>query len=312
MTARRFGTLASVVAAVVAAVVVAAACRPAQRPPQRQSATPAATDAIARGSVLYAAYCGGCHGHDGHGDGPVASVLDMQPTDLRTPGFLAAATDDAILARVVGGEPLAVSPRRNAVAEELQSDAIAAYLPTLARTDWSLIRVGRFVFEGACAPCHGAYGQGEGVFGATNDPPPPDLVRARDRYTDAALGRLVVEGFGTMPPLGGVFAPGELRAAIAYVRHLSKGYRLYDTYCAACHGDDGLGVHPEDQLPPSIPAPPLDAAMLARLGPAKTRARTLHMLQRESGRMPHFRDTLEESELRDIVAWLRESAVPPR
>ena len=310
MTGRRPANLRVVVALVVVAVVVAAACRPAARPPEHRAEASTAPNAVARGAVLYAAYCGGCHGPDGRGDGPVASFLDMKPTDLRTPGLLDHATDDAILARVVGGEPLAVSPRRNVVAEELQRDAIAAYLPTLARTDWPLIRVGRFVFEGACAPCHGAYGQGEGVLGATNDPPPPDLMRTRERYTDPALTRLVVEGFGTMPALGAVFAPGELRAAIAYVRHLSKGYRLYDTYCASCHGDDGLGVHPEDRLPPSIPAPPLDAAALTRLGPAKLRERTLHMLQRESGRMPHFRDTLEEAELRAIIAWLRASTPP--
>lgn len=295
----------------LAAVVGATACLPAARPAEPRAGAPAGVGPVARGATLYAAYCGGCHGPHGHGDGPVASFLDMKPTDLRTPGLLDQATDDAILARVIGGEPLAVSPRRNAVAEKLQSDAIAAYLPTLARTDWPLIRVGRFVFEGACAPCHGAYGQGEGVLGATNDPPPPDLMRARERYTDPALARLAVEGFGTMPALADVFDPGEVRAVVAYVRHLSKGYRLYDTYCASCHGDDGLGVHPEDRLPPSIPAPPLDAAALTRLGPARTRERTLHMLRRESGRMPHFRDTLEDAELRDIVAWLRASA-PPR
>jgi mono/diheme cytochrome c family protein len=176
---------------------------------------------------------------------------------------------------------------------------------TLPGSDWELLRVGRFVFEGACAACHGAYGQGEGVLGATNDPPPPNLMQARERYTDPALAAIAVDGHGTMPPLADMFDPGELRAVVAYVRHLSKGYRLYDTYCASCHGDDGRGVHPEDQLAPSVPAPHLDGAVLARLGPKAARAKILHMLRRESGRMPHFRETLTEAQLLDVVAYLR-------
>ena len=64
---------------------------------------------------------------------------------------------------------------------------------------------------------------------------------------------------------------------------LSKGYRLYDTYCASCHGDDGNGVHPEDLLEPAMVAPPIGAETVARLGSQATRAKALHMLRRESG-----------------------------
>jgi mono/diheme cytochrome c family protein len=235
-------------------------------------------------------------------------VLDLTPADLRAPGLLAQATDEEIVDRLLLGAPLRALPRRNAIAEELESDAIAAYLPTLSSSNWDLLRVGRFVFEGACAPCHGAYGHGEGVIGATNDPPPASLYAVRDRYTDSALAAIAVEGIRDMPPMADTFDPGELRAVIAYVRHLSKGYRLYDTYCAACHGDDGRGVHPEDLLPPAMPAPRLGADTVARLGPRATRAKVLHMLRRESGRMPHFRETLGEDQLRDVVAYLRRPA----
>ncbi len=305
---RRFGSVLSIAARGLAgALLVAAACRPAAQNPRLT--TPLA-DPVARGATLYAAYCGGCHGPQGHGDGPVASVLDLQPADLRGAGVVARASDDALVRRLLEGEPLRFSTRRSAVGDDLATDAIAAYLPTLPRTDWALVRAGRFVFEGACAPCHGAYGEGEGIFGATNDPPPPNLLTARARYTDDALRSLVIDGVGTMPPLADAFEPGEIRAVVAYVRHLSKGYRLYDTHCASCHGDDGRGVHPEDLLPPSVPAPVIGTPMLTRLGPDGTRAKVRHMLQRESGRMPHFRDTLDEAELRDIVAWLRATDAP--
>lgn len=294
------------VAVVIGSLLLSGACRPIPAVKPMAAAKPAATiETVARGAVLYSAYCGGCHGPQGHGDGPVAEVLDLKPADLRAPGILQPNTDQELVDRLLHGSPLRTSPRRNAVAEDLQSDAIAAYLPTLSTSDWQLLRVGRFVFEGACAPCHGAYGQGEGVFGATNTPPPPNLMQARERYTDDALKAVSTDGVGTMPPLADVFEPGELRALIAYVRHLSKGYRLYDTYCASCHGDDGQGVHPEDLLPPSTPAPRIGADTVARLGPRRTRTQVLHMLRRESGRMPHFQDTLTAAQLRDIVAYLR-------
>ena len=293
-----------VVGVVLAVTAIAVACRPPG--PKRPVAAAAAPGPVARGAVLYAAYCAGCHGPAGHGDGPVADVLDLRPANLTAPGLLPQNGDDALVERLLHGTPLRTSPRRNAVAEDLEADAIAAYLPTLSTTNLELVRAGRFVFEGACAPCHGAYGQGEGVLGATNDPPPPNLMTARERYTDQALGRVAVDGIGTMPPMADSFEPGELRALIAYVRHLSKGYRLYDTYCAACHGDDGRGVHPEDLLPPATKAPVIGAATVTRLGVARTRAQVLHMLRRESGRMPHFQDTLTEAQLRDIVAYLRQ------
>ena len=288
---------------VLGAMAIAVACRPPG--PGHVPAAAAVPGPIERGAVLYAAYCAGCHGPAGRGDGPVADVLDLRPANLTAPGLLPRNGDDALVERLLHGTPLRTSPRRNAVAEDLEADAIAAYLPTLSTGNWELLRAGRFVYEGACAPCHGAFGQGEGVLGATNDPPPPNLMTARERYTDHALGAIATGGVGTMPPMADTFEPGELRALIAYVRHLSKGYRLYDTYCAACHGDDGRGVHPEDLLPPATKAPVIGATTIARLGAARTREKVLHMLRRESGRMPHFQDTLTETQLRDIVAYLR-------
>src|SRR3546814_7611277 len=38
---------------------------------------------LARGQQLYAEQCAGCHGADGHGDGPLARQLEPKPVDLR-------------------------------------------------------------------------------------------------------------------------------------------------------------------------------------------------------------------------------------
>jgi mono/diheme cytochrome c family protein len=108
-----------------------------------------------------------------------------------------------------------------------------------------------------------------------------------------------------MPPLIGGFDPVEERALVAYVRHLSEGYAIYDFYCAMCHGDDGRGVHAEDLLAPTEAAPPLARARLVRLGERERRAKLAHMLRREEGSMPHFRGILDDDRLRDIIVYLR-------
>jgi mono/diheme cytochrome c family protein len=38
--------------------------------------------AVRKGQLLYAQYCRSCHGDDAKGDGPAASALKVQPTDL--------------------------------------------------------------------------------------------------------------------------------------------------------------------------------------------------------------------------------------
>jgi len=50
------------------------------------SAARAPSPGGAEGRVLYTRYCSSCHGLDGDGHGPVASVLSRPPTDLRRLG----------------------------------------------------------------------------------------------------------------------------------------------------------------------------------------------------------------------------------
>lgn len=290
-----------------AVLIAAAACRPPTGGSvhDRVPASRITSDRVARGAVLYAENCAGCHGSDGRGNGPVAPVIGVEPRDLRAPGLLDQANDRELIDRLLHGTPLRTSRPRSPVADELQTEALAEYIPTLSAHNSEMLRAGRVTFEGLCAPCHGAYGNGEGVLGAQDSPPPADLVAARERYTDAALVQVAVHGVGNMPPAADRLDGGRGQALVAYVRHLSKGYRLYDTYCASCHGDDGRGVAVEDGLPPVTEAPVLDAGTAPRLGPKAYRTRILHMLRREQGLMPHFRDTVDEEQLGAILAYLR-------
>lgn len=62
----------------------------------------------ASGRDLYTRYCATCHGIDARGDGPMASVLILQPADLTA---LAAGNDDIfpvarVVMRIDGRDPL--------------------------------------------------------------------------------------------------------------------------------------------------------------------------------------------------------------
>ena len=270
--------------------------RPAHTPAHAPLPT-AAT--LARGAATYGSYCAGCHGPNGRGDGPFATAYGLAPADLRAPA-LRSVSDAALMDRLMRGTPLAVPPLDARLAETRAVDALLAYLPKLASADRETLRVGRLVYEDACGPCHGVFGRADTAVaywvGA------PDLIVARERFTDAALMRISTAGVGLMPPLYGAFDRTELRALVGYIRHLSDGLAVYDTRCAACHGEDGLGLYSRDVVPPATVAPPL--------GGPYARDRLLTMLRREHGVMPHFAD-LPEHRLRDVIAYLRAGVMRP-
>ena len=65
------------------------------------TANPAATAAVERGRVLFEQHCAVCHGKGGKGDGPAASAMTRQPTNVtlmqkRHGAFFAAQAESAI------------------------------------------------------------------------------------------------------------------------------------------------------------------------------------------------------------------------
>lgn len=49
----------------------------------RQEGTAERTERLSRGGTTYRIYCASCHGASGRGDGPMADVLKVPPTNLR-------------------------------------------------------------------------------------------------------------------------------------------------------------------------------------------------------------------------------------
>lgn len=66
---------------VITAVLLAAGSPAAQNPRPETAKGPALIDSI-QGPDLYKAYCASCHGIDAKGNGPLAKVLTVRPSDL--------------------------------------------------------------------------------------------------------------------------------------------------------------------------------------------------------------------------------------
>jgi mono/diheme cytochrome c family protein len=94
--------------------------------------------------------------------------------------------------------------------------------PPVAR----LLERGRDRYAIFCAPCHGAYGDGDGMITRHGFPNPPSYHEAR--LLAAAPGhfyRVISDGYGMMYPYGYRIPPPDRWAIIAYIRALQLSRR---------------------------------------------------------------------------------------
>lgn len=102
-------------------------------------------------------------------------------------------------------------------------------------------------------------------------------------------------------------------ATPAMAQNQAEGKKIYETYCATCHGDKGKGNGPAAQ---SLPAKPADHTngtimnafsdqflydVIAKGGSAVGK----------SSFMPSWGSALNDKQIKDIVAYLRSIAEPP-
>jgi mono/diheme cytochrome c family protein len=89
-----------------------------------------------------------------------------------------------------------------------------------------LLERGRDRYAIFCAPCHGAYGDGDGMITRHGFPNPPSYHEPR--LLAAAPGhfyRVISDGFGMMYPYGYRVPPADRWAIIAYIRALQLSRR---------------------------------------------------------------------------------------
>lgn len=137
-----------------------------------------------------------------------------------------------------------------------EASALAAPYPQDAPQNPPDPRLGLAIYSQKCAPCHGDSGLGNGPQAAQLQFPPTqfaDALTMRElapstMFSVTKLGR--IERF--MPPFGGSTSDPDIWNVVAYVwslhvgaEDLRSGETLYQTNCAACHGDAGRGDGPQ-------------------------------------------------------------------
>jgi len=83
------------------------------------------------GERIYKAYCAGCHGEAGRGDGPAGLRFTPRPTDFVSGPYKRGNSDEAIRRSIVEGVPPFMKPEPNLKKEEL--DALVEHVRKLAR-----------------------------------------------------------------------------------------------------------------------------------------------------------------------------------
>jgi mono/diheme cytochrome c family protein len=129
-----------------------------------------------------------------------------------------------------------------------------------APTDSPSVTGGQTLWSENCQPCHGPTGLGDGPTTAQLPSPPPD-------FTDPAHARqsIPTEIFNTikngrmdkmMPPWKNKLTDAQIWDAVAYVwslgtpaQNIAAGKAVFDTQCAACHGQTGQGNGPQATAP---------------------------------------------------------------
>lgn len=201
---------------------------------------------------------------------------------------------------------------------DVVSRALAGEAKNPVAGDSRALPAGRAAFTGQCSVCHGAQGDGRGVFGTSTYPDAADLTSERTQgKSDAQLFWIVKNGLGftAMPGFGQVYGDPEIWAIVAYLRELprrssgdrtlevaratdaqlaqadphgdavARGAAIYNAQaCSLCHGPDPVAATSEISLQ-------------GRLGVTTVR-------QPGPG-MPRFgTDRISDAELRDLEAFL--------
>lgn len=266
------------------------------------------------GRDLYLDECAYCHGPSGRGDGPEAPYFTPPPRDLQS-GFLEVYDEEEIVARLRDGTPLVLEFDREGLARRVrQVELLTAHLQRLPAIDWKKVDEGAALFAERCAICHGAFGKPwppaflpEGVQRPPRDLWDPTFQR---ETSDRELIAAVQHGKNAMPGIPGLQGEEQAEKLLPFLRLLSPGFELYSYYCAVCHGDSGRGdgVMATGENRPAIF---FDRAWLAKKDPEQLRIDVVHMIAEHGSGMPHFREVLDDEELRAIVRYLKGARARP-
>ncbi len=259
------------------------------------------------GQGLFMRYCAPCHGVSGQGPGVDASAFVGQARNLQDPALLKYSAGE-LVRRLEDGRRLNLALDPVALrAQSRDVEDLFSHIRRLAQISWTSVEEGWALYSSRCATCHGVYGQPPAELPkGVRQPRDLSSLAFQSSLNDAALTEAVRHGRQAMPALTPQVTASEARFLTAFVRLMSPGFRIYQRYCAMCHGDNGRGVVTvlgETERKPSVV---FNRNYFAKNDSEAIRVRLWHMVDEKTPSMPHFRGTLSEEQLRSIVGFLRE------
>lgn len=199
----------------VAALV---AVQPAAAAESRELVNSELSKPTVRGSLVYRAYCLGCHGETGDGTARATKLYGVARLKI---GPMSRADYQEIV--LVGGEALGKSPYMPPWRDELSKEQIEDVVTYLSVINNPVFR-GQAVFKTRCILCHGTKGDGKGRASHLYNPPPADLTRSdkNDQYKEMiiTLGGEAMGRSPNMPMWGQQLTPQEIKDTVAYLKTL--------------------------------------------------------------------------------------------
>jgi mono/diheme cytochrome c family protein len=113
--------------------------------------------------------------------------------------------------------------------------------------------------------------------------------------------------------IGSVFLASISASSPIWAQNQAEGKKLYTAYCSSCHGDQGKGDGMAARSLPVKPKDHTDGATMNRLSDQNL-TDTISKGGGAVGKssfMPGWGGSLNEKQIRDIVAYIRTLAVPP-
>ena len=200
----------SVVAMWLGIAALSAAGQDSQEAVKRETAQPAI-----RGSLVYKAYCGLCHGERGDGQARAAKLyadldLTIKPRSLEY--------YEKIIRRggLAAGGSAYMPPWQDELSDEQIEDVIA-YVAIVGDP----VRRGEVTYMTNCILCHGVQANGKGRAASLFHPPPADLTRSdKDNQYKTAIIRLGGAAMGLspgMPPWAERLKDAEITDVVEYL-----------------------------------------------------------------------------------------------
>lgn len=259
-----------------------------------------------KGRALYMAQCARCHGANGIGDGPDAPLLRNPPADLRRSEVLDAFSDEKLAVLVRDGKVMRLEFRPESITRQAaDTEALYRFLRKLPQTRWKSVDAGAELYFERCTPCHGGYGHPESVLppGVTRRPQDLSDEVFQASVSDRELRWLVRHGRRGMPVVLPRLTEAEAADLVSFVRLLSPGFALYDSFCSTCHGFRGEGAT-DALLSTAAPRFAFDANYFRTHTSDEIRQAIWHMLEDKTPSMPHFAETLSTPEVKAILLYL--------